>query len=163
MALPRSMLRTALQARVGGSSGSQFLTSRLSARAAPTTPLQPLLSGRTMSSSSIALQAVPKQETGPTIIPGDPIVTDPAAKRDAIANAASYANPYAKGPSAIDKAAHLFFFTEILRGERRATARFESRTWSGHTRVHDSALYLHLAASSGGRDGSRDTSPVAPC
>lgn len=27
-----------------------------------------------------------------------------------------YVNPYKGGPSAIDKAVHLFFFTEIIRG-----------------------------------------------
>ncbi|CEH16776.1 nadh-quinone oxidoreductase [Ceraceosorus bombacis] len=117
MSLPRSVLRTALQARVGASSGSQFLASRLAPPASTSqSSASSLLSRRSMSTSRIAWQAVPKQETGPTIIPGDPIVADPAAKREAIGNAASYANPYAKGPSAIDKAAHLFFFTEILRG-----------------------------------------------
>lgn len=29
-------------------------------------------------------------------------------------------NPYADGPSALDKAVHLFFFTEIIRGTRQA-------------------------------------------
>ncbi|TDL29842.1 NADH-quinone oxidoreductase [Rickenella mellea] len=35
---------------------------------------------------------------------------------DAAASRAKYVNPYKGGPSAIDKAVHLFFFTEIIRG-----------------------------------------------
>ena len=29
----------------------------------------------------------------------------------------NYVNPYKGGPTAIDKAVHMFFFTEIIRGE----------------------------------------------
>jgi len=41
------------------------------------------------------------------------------ARLDHVYEPLEVANPdYSKGPSALDKAAHLFFFTEIVRGER---------------------------------------------
>jgi hypothetical protein len=37
-----------------------------------------------------------------------------------------YVNPYEKGPSALEKAAHLFFFTEIVRGSFMFTVQVSS-------------------------------------
>ena len=41
-----------------------------------------------------------------------------------------YKDPYAGGPSAIEKAVHLFFFTEILRGARKLEGLTRTRSLS---------------------------------
>jgi len=92
----------------------------------------PYLASRSLNTSSFFRFAQPT--TSPTKIQQGPIRT-PSPKDTALADAASsgsaqsapasapaqvgglqYAD-YSKGPSALDKAAQLFFFTEILRGQ----------------------------------------------
>ena len=56
--------------------------------------------------------------TGPTILPPGPESSSPEIMNTATMTAADATRfpDYSKGPSALDKAAQLFFFTEILRG-----------------------------------------------
>lgn len=66
---------------------------------------------RALSTSPILRLATPQSshQTGPTV-PGYPPAAPIVPKRQEVAV------DYSKGPSALDKAASLFFFTEILRG-----------------------------------------------
>lgn len=81
---------------------------------------------RSLSTSSLFRFAQPT--TSPSTLQSGPVKT-PSPKDAALATGAQnpqdgglqYAD-YSKGPSAIDKAAQLFFFTEILRGELSAAA-----------------------------------------
>lgn len=70
------------------------------------------ISQRALSTSPILRLATQPTQTGPTVPgysppPAAPIV--PKAQQTVV--------DYSKGPSALDKASSLFFFTEILRGE----------------------------------------------
>jgi len=69
---------------------------------------QALLVHRTFASSSTRLQATPVE---------DQKIVNPADQQPYKYTAVSDPqDPYKGGPSAIDKAVHIFFFTEIIRG-----------------------------------------------
>ncbi|KAK1923468.1 hypothetical protein DB88DRAFT_528199, partial [Papiliotrema laurentii] len=74
-------------------------------------PLPLPLLARPLSTSAPRLFATPT--TGPQRVSPGPIRSPPA--KDAVVAEEAYPD-YSKGPSAIDKAAQLFFFTEIVRG-----------------------------------------------
>lgn len=128
-----SIGRKLVLGRLANASSSSFL------RTAPSTSqflaASPYLASRSLNTSSFFRFAQPT--SSPTTIQSGPVKT-PSPKDTALAGAASpgstqsapasepaqvgglqYAD-YSKGPSALDKAAQLFFFTEILRGEWRA-------------------------------------------
>lgn len=106
------------------------LLARSAARPFPA-PLAPLLRAaaavpsRHLSSSRLLL-ATHAPQTGPTKLPSAPAVPELGssvflgggkATETAQWNNEVAAVDYSKGPSALDKASRLFFFTEILRGE----------------------------------------------
>ncbi|KAH8081216.1 hypothetical protein HD553DRAFT_336613 [Filobasidium floriforme] len=124
-----SIGRKLVLGRLANASSSSFLRT-----APPTAHLlaSPYLASRSLNTSSFFRFAQPAN-TSPSRIQQGPIKT-PNPKDNALAGAASpgstqsapasepaqvgglqYAD-YSKGPSALDKAAQLFFFTEILRG-----------------------------------------------
>ncbi len=116
--LNRSLLRSAVLASRSYASSSTAAPIRF-ASAAPSTALY----NARLFSTSIARQLATPQ-TGPTQIPSShapsPEVTktatyDAASVQDQVRDAPVYPD-YSKGPSALDKAGQLFFFTEILRG-----------------------------------------------
>ena len=107
-----------------------FKTAALLARpsALRAAPLAPLLRAAVPSrhlSSSRLLLATHAPQTGPTKLPSGSTVADLGSNvipGGGKANEAAQWNnevavDYSKGPSALDKASRLFFFTEILRGE----------------------------------------------
>ncbi|GAA5879242.1 hypothetical protein JCM16303_003130 [Sporobolomyces ruberrimus] len=67
---------------------------------------------RPFSTSPLRLLATP--QTGPTHVGRDPHAAEHVRK--AVAQQQMYTPDYSKGPSALDKASSLFFFTEIVRG-----------------------------------------------
>ncbi|GAA5901748.1 NuoI/complex I 23 kDa subunit family protein [Sporobolomyces salmoneus] len=69
-------------------------------------------SSRPFSTTPLRLLATP--QTGPTHVGRDPHATEHVRK--AVAQQQLYTPDYSKGPSALDKASSLFFFTEIVRG-----------------------------------------------
>lgn len=80
------------------------------------------MAARSLHLSRPALLATPTSSTdrltGPTVLPPGPESSSPEIMTTATktgADATKYPD-YSKGPSALDKAAQLFFFTEILRG-----------------------------------------------
>lgn len=85
------------------------------------------LAARRLLSTSSRVQAQPVQpfrSQSPDYLP------EPKKPRSPSINTpfpGEYTNPYKGGPSAIEKAVHLFFFTEILRGEFECAA--------GHERI----------------------------
>ena len=98
----------------------RFALSLRSLAARPTvSPSQvAFLAQRNLSTSPIlrlATQSTP--QTGPTV-PG----YAPPPQAPIVPKAQQTVADYSKGPSALDKAASLFFFTEILRGECRIAA-----------------------------------------
>jgi NADH dehydrogenase (ubiquinone) Fe-S protein 8 len=117
--LNRSLLRSAVVASRSYASSSTAAPLRF-ATAAPSTTLY---SARLFSSSIARSLATP--QTGPTHIPEGPHTASPnpvktatydaTAAQSQIDDAPVYPD-YSKGPSALDKAGQLFFFTEILRG-----------------------------------------------
>jgi hypothetical protein len=70
-------------------------------------------SSRPFSTTPLRLLATP--QTGPTHVGRDPHAAEHVRK--AVAQQQMYTPDYSKGPSALDKASSLFFFTEIVRGE----------------------------------------------
>ncbi|KAI0346854.1 NADH-quinone oxidoreductase [Trametopsis cervina] len=98
-----------LRASLVGVSSARLAATRLATRSAPTSTL---IAQRLISSSSrIQAQPVdhkPKSHLDPAPPPRSPsiLATSPGENKD----------PYHGGPSAIEKAVHLFFFTEIIRG-----------------------------------------------
>ncbi|SOV01430.1 probable NADH-ubiquinone oxidoreductase 23 kDa subunit precursor [Ustilago sp. UG-2017a] len=117
--LNRSLLRSAALASRSYASSSTAVAPLRFASAAPSTTLY---SARFFSSSIARSLATP--QTGPTQIPkGRPpspeavhTATYDATSAQSQARDASVYPDYSKGPSALDKAGQLFFFTEILRG-----------------------------------------------
>ena len=90
-------------------------TLRAAATARPAAPLSVLAPGllpRTFTTSAAARLAQP--QTGPTEPGHAPLHAAPVRKQRA--QFAAQTPDYSKGPSALDKAASLFFFTEIVRG-----------------------------------------------
>jgi NADH dehydrogenase (ubiquinone) Fe-S protein 8 len=69
----------------------------------------PLVAVRHLSTSRRTLQAQPTDNHNQSPRPG----TNIYSARD---EPGKYVNPYEGGPSALEKASHLFFFTEIARG-----------------------------------------------
>ncbi|GAA5963773.1 hypothetical protein JCM3765_006847 [Sporobolomyces pararoseus] len=69
-------------------------------------------SSRPFSTTPLRLLATP--QTGPTHVGRDPHAAEHVRK--AVAQQQVYTPDYSKGPSALDKASSLFFFTEIVRG-----------------------------------------------
>jgi len=69
-------------------------------------------SSRPFSTTPLRLLATP--QTGPTNVGRDPHAAEHVRK--AVAQQQIYTPDYSKGPSALDKASSLFFFTEIVRG-----------------------------------------------
>ncbi|KAL9936085.1 hypothetical protein V8E36_004927 [Tilletia maclaganii] len=119
MALPRSFSRSVVGLAASRPSSSVLANTLL-------TRTIPAASSSSFSSSSAAALAVSSwvaargyaTGTGPTEVSSNPQLAHKnplhaaTAKRE---QAAQYPD-YSKGPSALDKAANLFFFTEILRG-----------------------------------------------
>lgn len=117
-----SMLRMALARHAAAGTASSASTS-----GTMFVPLMRSQSIRPLSTSSILRLATPV--TGPTLIKEQPnpqgSLNDVSTlnKQSAEAMHSSYPEEltqypdYSKGPSALDKASQLFFFTEILRGE----------------------------------------------
>jgi NADH dehydrogenase (ubiquinone) Fe-S protein 8 len=62
------------------------------------------------------LPGSPEQHPHPRVQPSTPRSPDPSKTALQGAEALPYTDPYKGGPSALDKAAEMFFFTEILRG-----------------------------------------------
>jgi len=90
-------------------------TLRAAATARPAAPLAVLAPGllpRTFTTSAAARLAQP--QTGPTEPGHAPLHAAPVRKQRA--QFAAQTPDYSQGPSALDKAASLFFFTEIVRG-----------------------------------------------
>lgn len=65
--------------------------------------------------STTPLRALATPQTGPTHVGRDPHAAEHVRK--AVAQQQLYTPDYSKGPTALDKASSLFFFTEIVRGE----------------------------------------------
>ncbi|KAK0532855.1 ndufs8, ubiquinone oxidoreductase 23 kd subunit [Tilletia horrida] len=114
MALPRSFSRSL----VGLGSSRSVLASTLLNR---TIPAAAASASAPSSSSALVLAAATRRmyaTTGPSTLDSNPRLQTPnpiatsTATRDSVAQYPDYS----KGPSALDKAANLFFFTEILRG-----------------------------------------------
>ncbi|KAK0566784.1 ndufs8, ubiquinone oxidoreductase 23 kd subunit [Tilletia horrida] len=116
MALPRSFSRSMLglaarPALVAGSSSS----AAASAVAVATLLNRAATSQNLVSSAIVARRGY--ASTGPTTVSGTPSSTpNPIAASNATKDSTVAYPDYSKGPSALDKAANLFFFTEILRG-----------------------------------------------
>ncbi|KAF8484638.1 NADH-quinone oxidoreductase [Russula ochroleuca] len=91
------------------------LSTRLLLSRATGTPSVTLVSLRHLSTSRRTLQAQPTHSTrdSPTHAKSPRLETGVYSARD---EPGKYVNPYEGGPSALEKAAHLFFFTEIVRG-----------------------------------------------
>lgn len=86
------------------------LSTRLLLSRATGTPSITLLSLRHFSASRRTLQAQPASDDS---IKSQRLGTGVYSARS---EPGKYLNPYEGGPSALEKAAHLFFFTEIVRG-----------------------------------------------
>lgn len=92
------------------------LSTRLLLTRATGTPSITLLSLRHFSTSRRSLQAQPAHKSSDdstTHIQSQQLGTGVYSARN---EPGKYVNPYEGGPSALEKAAHLFFFTEIVRG-----------------------------------------------
>ena len=89
------------------------LSTRLLLSRATGTPSITLLSLRHFSTSRRTLQAQPAHTSSDDSIKSQRLGTSVYSARD---EPAKYVNPYEGGQSALEKAAHLFFFTEIVRG-----------------------------------------------
>jgi NADH dehydrogenase (ubiquinone) Fe-S protein 8 len=76
------------------------------------TPSVSLVALRHFATSRRTLQAQPAQDSV-NHVKSPRLGTGVYSARD---EPDKYVNPYAGGPSALEKAAHLFFFTEIVRG-----------------------------------------------
>ena len=89
------------------------LSTRLLLSRATGTPSIALLSLRHFSTSRRTLQAQPAHTSSDDSTKSPRLGTGVYSARD---EPGKYVNPYEGGPSALEKAAHLFFFTEIVRG-----------------------------------------------
>ena len=90
------------------------LSTRLLLSRATGTPSITLLSLRHFATSRRTLQAQPAHKSSDgSHIQSPRLETGIYSARD---EPGKYVNPYEGGPSALEKAAHLFFFTEIVRG-----------------------------------------------
>jgi hypothetical protein len=101
-----------LNASLVGVSSARLAAARLAAR---TTPTSTLIARRLLSSSSAARAA----HVDPSRPQHKDYLPEPSAPKSPSMSAAypgEDTNPYHGGPSAIEKAVHLFFFTEIVRG-----------------------------------------------
>ena len=114
-----------LRAYVAGTSAIRHatVTARLSQRIPALLPLT-----HRMVSTTTRLHAQAKEV--PSHIP------HPAAPHQ---GAAFPGNPYAGGPSALEKAAHLFFFTEIIRGTY-----YQPGVVAGHKTDAFTSTYRHV-------------------
>lgn len=112
-------------------------TFRAAAAATGAAPSRSLVAPRAFTTSAVARLATP--QTGPTSPGHAPLHAAPVRKqRDQFALETP---DYSKGPSALDKAASLFFFTEIVRGELVA---FSQRILYPLTRLTRSRLLPSL-------------------
>jgi hypothetical protein len=93
---------------------TRFLLSR-----ATGTPSVALVSLRHLSTSRPTLQAQPVHHDPASHVKSPRLETGVYSARD---EQDKYVNPYEGGPSALEKAAHLFFFTEIVRGSSTIVA-----------------------------------------
>lgn len=89
------------------------LSTRLLLSRATGTPSVTLVSLRHFSTSRRSLQAQPAHSSTHDSAKSPRLGTGVYSARD---EPGRYVNPYQGGPSALEKAAHLFFFTEIVRG-----------------------------------------------
>jgi NADH dehydrogenase (ubiquinone) Fe-S protein 8 len=88
------------------------LSTRLSLSPATGTPSISLVGLRHFAASRRTLQAQPAHESA-NHLRSPRLGTGVYSARDELDK---YVNPYEGGPSALEKAAHIFFFTEIVRG-----------------------------------------------
>ena len=88
------------------------LPTRLLLSPAPGTPSISLVGLRRFATSRRTLQAQPAHESV-NHLKSPRLGTGVYSARD---EPDKYVNPYEGGPSALEKAAHIFFFTEIVRG-----------------------------------------------
>lgn len=88
------------------------LSTRLLLSPAAGSPSISLVGLRHISTSRRTLQAQPVHESA-NHLKSPQLGTGVYSARD---EPGKYVNPYEGGPSALEKAAHLFFFTEIVRG-----------------------------------------------
>jgi NADH dehydrogenase (ubiquinone) Fe-S protein 8 len=95
------------------------LSTRLLLSRATGTPSLTLVSLRHFSTSRLTLQAQPAHHDSASQVKSPPLGTGVYSARD---EPGKYINPYEGGPSALEKAAHLFFFTEIVRGSSTTAA-----------------------------------------
>ena len=89
------------------------LSTRLLLSRATGTQSTTLLSLRHLSTTRRALQAQPSHKSSDDSVKSPRLGTGVYSARD---EPGKYVNPYEGGQSALEKAAHLFFFTEIVRG-----------------------------------------------
>jgi hypothetical protein len=112
------------------------LSTRLLLSRATGTPSITLLSLRHFSTSRRTLQAQPTHKSSDdstTHIKSSQL----GAGRD---EPGKYVNPYEGGPSALEKAAHLFFFTEIVRGASTLSPMLIPSYLNGHCPRHVASL-----------------------
>jgi hypothetical protein len=116
------------------------LSTRLLLSRATGTPSITLLSLRHFSTSRRTLQAQPAHKSSDdstTHIKSPQLGTGVYAARD---EPGKYVNPYEGGPSALEKAAHLFFFTEIVRGAFTLSHMLFPPYLNGHCSRHVASL-----------------------
>ncbi|KAE8221004.1 hypothetical protein CF319_g5562 [Tilletia indica] len=122
MALPRSFSRSIVGLAASRSPSGSVLANTLLQR---TIPFAAAASSSSSSTSALVLAASARfgtargyatgaPQTGPSTLSHNPELQTP--NPSATATATAQYPDYSKGPSALDKAANLFFFTEILRG-----------------------------------------------
>jgi hypothetical protein len=107
------------------------LSTRLLLSRATGTPSITLLSLRHFSTSRRTLQAQPAHKSSDDSRTGVHSARDEPGK---------YVNPYEGGQSALEKAAHLFFFTEIVRGAFTLSPMLFPRHLNGHFPRHVASL-----------------------
>ena len=93
------------------------LSTRLLLSPATGTPSISLVGLRHFATSRRILQAQPAHESA-NHLKSPRLETGVYSARD---EPEKYVNPYGGGPSALEKAAHIFFFTEIVRGSFMST------------------------------------------
>lgn len=116
------------------------LSTRLLLSRATGTPSITLLSLRHFSTSRRTLQAQPaykSSDDSTTHIKSPQLGTGVYSARD---EPGKYVNPYEGGPSALEKAAHLFFFTEIVRGAFTLSHMLFPPYLNGHCPRHVASL-----------------------
>ena len=75
-----------------------------------------LLLSRATGTSPVTLVSLRHFSTSPHTLQAQPATSHAKSPRLGTDVHTAYVNPYEGGPSALEKAAHLFFFTEIARG-----------------------------------------------